>query len=505
MIQLASSLLRDITRKPVDMVKECSWVVMAKANIIGQAVTEGLQNSVHELEKGNLTSAWQAAVQSAYRGMEASLEVDAATSETASRSMGMLCVFLFIVACWSLELFLTRRVDPRAPAAEDLRERQKRGPQGAHFFHALSFARFLMAWHFVMSNYYQSGIGGLGGGGTWGLLASWGAMAGPWFYLVSGFCHSYQQLVSEKPDEQEDWFYGMARRAAPWYPLFALSLIYCAVNLGSVDAEDWAHFLGSLLLVDGLIWEEPGFPYLHGCQWLSFLAVYLLLWGPMHQVLVNSTNSVIWTLFTIAFLVVIPSVIMEWYFMGEWTLFVLIQYWPTFIFGQALATWLVRNCMQQRPVGASVASGWVAEDAWVLRPVHEIPNTVRFGATLGMATLGLMYFCFSLKDDVPLFRRPVAPLLLKGCLLPLLGLLTAGLACEVDPVAKLFARAPFRWAGRVTFMTFILQDPVHEAVEAWTGWEGLTWTYSTCLLVTSILGHVLLERPWCWLLGAGVR
>merc|ERR1740138_1332200 len=109
----------------------------------------------------------------------------------------------------------------------------------------------------------------------------------------------------------------MVKRVATWYPFYAMALTACAVRSWTITAEDWAHYLGHMLLINGLIWPDSSYPNALVGQWLSFLMVYLALWFPMYQVFNSSTNSVIWTLFTIACLVVIPSAIMEWYFFAD--------------------------------------------------------------------------------------------------------------------------------------------------------------------------------------------
>jgi len=114
---------------------------------------------------------------------------------------------------------------------------------------------------------------------------------------------------------------------------------------------------------------------------------------------------------------------------------------------------------------------------------------------------GLAFFSFSPYDNLPLLKKPITPFLIKGGLLPLQGLMIAGLACEVDPMAKLFARKPFRWAEKLALTSFILQVPIHNCVKDLTGWDGLTWTFCGILVAASIAAHVLLERPWRRFLG----
>jgi len=472
-----------------------SGALLAKeAGILGQTLEQVEQLSVRDLERGRFGDAWGDMLQAVSKVEE---EMDSANrvagvkvKMAAKRICGILLVFLLIGACWSFELLRAQRVED---------EKQKAAP----FFHALSFIRYIMAWLLVACNFYGKGQPPeFFVGGVLDKVAQWGELAIPWFFFVSGFGHSYSQVVSPNPDKQEDWFYAMVRRAATWYPLFAISLTFCALRLGSVEAEDWSHYVACLLLVNGIIWDRTGFPFLTGDFWLSYLVFYLMAWGPMHQVLMNSTNSVIWTLFTISFLILFPSAIMEWYFFEDWTIFVMVQYWPTFVSGQGLAIWFVRNCMICRP-GSRVDS--VSADIWDVKPAQELPRLLRSGATQSLLALGLIMFIISPHDKLPLLRQPVAPLVLKGGLLPLFGVLVAALACEVDPVARFLSRAPFRWTSKLAFTTFIFQVPVHQFVRDRTGWTGLTWTFSSSLLVVSALGYALLERPWRLLFGVSDR
>jgi len=397
--------------------------------------------------------------------------------------VGIMMVFLLLGLAWGTELLLSRQSGPEQETETD----EKHTMRGKPFFHALSFTRYMFCWFAVANNFYNPGRQISSEAGTFTVFARWGCIAYPWFFVVSGFCHSVAKMVGPKPAEQEDWFLAMVRRVSTWYPFYVMVLTACAANAWTITAEDWSHYLGKVLLINGVIWPDTSFPYSMVSRWLSYLTVYLLAWSPMQEVLYSCKNSVLWTLFIIACLVVIPSAIMEWYFFADTPLWVLFQYWPSFIFGQALAVWFVRNCMDRAP-GSGTPS--------VMKPVHEIPVWVRFGPTLAFAVLGTFGFCFSPYDRLPLLRKPVAPLLLKGGLIPLMGVMVAGLACQVDPVARLFARAPFRWAQKLCLMTFLLQAPVHNTIQQWTGWSGLTWTFSTSLLMASILGHTFLEQPW---------
>uniref|UniRef100_A0A7S3SDL4 Uncharacterized protein n=1 Tax=Strombidinopsis acuminata TaxID=141414 RepID=A0A7S3SDL4_9SPIT len=282
----------------------------------------------------------------------------------------------------------------------------------------------------------------------------------------------------------------MVKRVGAWYPLYFAVLLWCALRNFSAEAEDWAHFMGDALLVHGLIWEPTPLHMSNvpGDWWLCFLMVFLVLWSPMHQILSTATNSVLWTLFTIASMVVLPLAIFEWYMAMEIPAWVCLNYFPSFIFGQALAAWFIRQCMQETRSRL--------EPVFVIRAAHEIPLPGRFGATFSFLILGICWFSFSPTDNVPLLRKPIAPLLLKGALLPLFGMMVVGLAAGVDPVGKLFARAPLRWTEKIAFTNFILQAPVHNAVRGWTGYEGLSWTFAGSLFIASVLGHALVERPW---------
>jgi len=489
---VSRTAIADAMAKAAEAAELGSWALAAKTAIVGRALLQLLTDSALEIQRGNITRAIEVVEEAVSQAEQETIQVDAKTTGAAARSIGILLVFVFIASCWGLELFLTKGPEVRR---DDEKEQDVVG-QG-HFLPALNFSRYLMSWFVVMNNFYQLGSPATSPGHTMCVFARWGSIGIPWFFLVSGFCHTYSALVKHRVEALDEFFYAMVKKVATWYPIYIFSLTWCALRYWSIYAEDWAHYMANVLLIQGLIWETEGFPYMLGDWWLSFLMVYLLAWTPMHQVLVNSTNSVLWTLFTLAFAICVPSAILEWYFMGDLGLFVLIQYWPAFVFGQALATWFVRNCMIQK--------SHTDEPLYAVRPVHEIPTLVRFGVTLSFFVLGIMFFVFGPNDRLPLLRKSISPLLLKGGLLPLLGLMVASLACEVDPISKLFARTPFRWTEKLAFANFILQVPIHNTVKDWTGWNGFTWTFSGCLLLSSILGHVLLERPWRRLLGERVK
>jgi len=128
--------------------------------------------------------------------------------------------------------------------------------------------------------------------------------------------------------------------------------------------------------------------------------------------------------------------------------------------------------------------------------VTEIPVLVRFGVTISFLVLGVCFFTFSPYDPVPLFKKPVLPLVQKGFQLPLQGLMVVGFAAEIDPIAKLFARRPFRYAEKLTLLTFIFQAPVYNTIKDLTGWGGITWTFVAALIAFTVVGHYLVERPY---------
>jgi hypothetical protein len=475
----------EIARKPVEVLRLGVPVIAARARKASDAFSQAMGDSIQLLGEGDVSGALKAATIAIARLQKATEILDEGTSAAASRSVGILMVYLLLGLAWGAELLLlSRQSGPEQETATDEKHTTRCKP----FFHALSFTRYMFCLLAVANNFHNPGRQTSSEAGTWTVFARWGCLAYPWFFVVSGFCNSVAKMVGPKPAEQEDWFLAMVKRVSTWYPFYVMILTACAASSWTITAEDWSHYLSKVLLINGVIWTDTSFPNSMVSRWLSYLMVYLLAWSPMQEVLYSCKNSVLWTLFIIACLVVIPSAIAEWYFFADVPMWVLFQYWPSFIFGQALAAWFVRNCMDRAPDGGAAPA--------VMRPVHEIPLWVRFGPTLAFAVLGTFAFCFSPYDRLPLLGKPVAPLLLKGGLIPLMGVMVAGLACQADPVARLLARAPFRWAEKLCVMTFLLQAPVHTAVREWTGSSGLSWTFCTSLLMASILGHTFLEQPW---------
>lgn len=481
-VDVASSL----AAAPVEVLELGGPVLAAKVQIAGSALAQVASGSMREIEEGNLTGALLAAQEALAQAEKQSNFVDATTSARAASSMGIIIVICLIAILWIVEFLLTRRYDQRELETKE---------EEPHYLVGLGSMRYMMAWHVVLFNFYQRG----NTSALWLTFSKWGEIGVPWFFVVSGFVNSYWKQVGPRADVQEDWFWAMLRRVATWYPLFVITVVWCAIRSFSIAADDWSHFLANTLLVHGLVWDgsNVSFPYVLGNWWLSYLMVYLLAYTPLHHVLATASNSVIWTVFTTACCLAIPIAIMEWWFMEGVPLFGLLQYWPSFVFGQTLAFWFVRNCMHlQRGNSALV---------YTMRPMHELPPLVRFGGTLSLLVFGIMYFCFSPQVKLPLIHKPLAPLLLKGGLLPLLGLQVTGLASEVDPIAKLFARRPFRWGEKFAVATFIFQGPVHNFIEDTTSWKGMTWTFAVALFVFSLFGHFGLEKPWRELLTRKVR
>mmetsp|Transcript_75683 Transcript_75683/g.204633 ORF Transcript_75683/g.204633 Transcript_75683/m.204633 type:complete len:580 (-) Transcript_75683:128-1867(-) len=483
----------EIASQPMHVLQLGVPVIAQKAKIATDTFSKAMSESIQMLGEGDVAGALKVASTAIAKYQKTNDDLDESTSAAAWRAVGILAVFLLIGLAWTAELFLARggQQDPEQKDDEELVVR------GRTCLAALGFTRYIFCWLAVANNFHNPGRQNYSVAGAFTILARWGGLAWPWFFVVSGFSNSLSKILGPDPNRQEDWLAATCKRVSTWYPFYAMALTVCAARAWTVNAEDWCHYLGNMVLINGLIWSEPSFPYALVGQWLSFLTVYLMGWSQMHQV-INSESYVVWTLLSIACLIAIPSAVMEWYFFADTPLWVLIQYWPSFCFGQALATWFSQNCMRQRTPNES-------RRAWAMRPEHEIPLPVRFGPTISFLALGVSAFCFSPHDRLPLIRKPLAPLLLKGGLLPLMGIMVAGLACQKDPIAKLFARAPFRWTEKVCLMTFVLQAPVHYGVQHWTRRSGLTWTFATSLLVASILGHAFLEQPWRTFLGVRAK
>eukprot|EP00435_Cladocopium_sp_Y103_P043967 s643_g12.t1 len=172
---------------------------------------------------------------------------------------------------------------------------------------------------------------------------------------------------------EEDFISAFVVRIMAWYPYYAISLIFLASYFFSYSAWDWSSFTAQFFLISGAFeTRKVTFPYLPCSWWFSLLAVYTLGWYPMHTVLKGSLNSVIWTMFTVATTVVIPSVLLEYLFLSEEPLFQMIQYSPSYFFGQALAIWQVKHCMLMQ-----VQTGQSGSPSTQLLTLQCVPQTDR--------------------------------------------------------------------------------------------------------------------------------
>merc|ERR1719454_2739817 len=215
----------------------------------------------------------------------------------------------------------------------------------------------------------------------------------------------------EQRNKEEDFIHAMVKRVLSWYPFYLIALIWCAMRVATVEAEDWAHFMAHGMTVHGIVWgENDTFPFLTGDVWLSWLVVYLLAWAPVHAAIAETSeyqkDSIIWTIFTVIFLIMIPSVFLEWIYFSNVAPFLVIQLWPSFLFGQALAFWFVKHCMEERDVQVGT-SAVVTKPVWVRKNVTEIPVPVRFGVTISFLVLGVIFFSLSPHDTTPLIQLPV--------------------------------------------------------------------------------------------------
>eukprot|EP00913_Durusdinium_trenchii_P029532 g27684.t1 len=106
---------------------------------------------------------------------------------------------------------------------------------------------------------------------TLSVFASWGVLAAPLFFTLSGFCHSYAKMVGSKA---EDIVSAVVVRVMAWYPYYVITLIFLCVVFFSYSAWDWSSFTAQVFLVSGAFEDHSGatFPYLPGSWWFSLLA-----------------------------------------------------------------------------------------------------------------------------------------------------------------------------------------------------------------------------------------
>merc|ERR1719454_1664305 len=118
-----------------------------------------------------------------------------------------------------------------------------------------------MAWHVVLDHLAFGGENGQKQtsmeGEPWAVFARWGALAAPWFYMVSGFTNSYSKMVGPAENRHsEEFIHAMVKRVLTWYPFYLLALIWCAIRFATTDAEDWAQFLAHGMTVQGVVWAD---------------------------------------------------------------------------------------------------------------------------------------------------------------------------------------------------------------------------------------------------------
>jgi len=453
-----------------------------------------LFNGAAKIQDGDISGAWHEAshtyVKASNRQNVVTREFTSAASTTAT-----IMLIIFAVLCmWGLEYLLGER--DRPSAMDELLQ----DGQLVHHQPAIDTLRYVLSWMAVLYNFYPWTVGGVAGRreGSTAQFASWGILACPMFFVLSGFCHSFNKLVENKEEAEEaidkprNLFLAAAVRIMVWYPFYVLVLTSLAYYFMSYNAEDWSTYMAQLFLIGGAFLEhnQASYPYLPSSWWFSYLAVYLIMWAPMHSILSQSSNSVVWTMFNMTFIAVFPSLLLEWVFMEDWAPFLLIQYLPSFLFGQALAVWQVRNCMQKK-----LPSSTATKPVYVMLTAQEIPLPVRFGVSFSIIILGCVLCLVSCYDRIPVFREYWLSFFLKGGLLPVFGMLIGGLACEADPLAKLVARKPWSRVGCLSLSQYMLALPVHIGVEHWTGNTGLSFAFALTLTAASVVGHFVVERP----------
>lgn len=465
----------------------------AQAQIAGEALTEAFLNSAAKIQDGDISGAWREASHSYVKASNRQDLVSKKFSSAASTT-AVIMLIIFVVFCmWGLEYALGEQERPSA-----LDEVVQEG-HVVHHQPGIDTLRYVMSWMVLLYNFYPWTVDGVAGRreGAMANFSSWGIIACPMFFILSGFCHSFNKMVGNKDTEEEidkplNLLVAAAVRIMAWYPFYVLVLTSLAYYFLSYNAEDWSTYMAQLFLIGGAFLEhdQAPYPYLPSSWWFSYLAVYLITWAPMHFILSTSGNSVVWTMFTMTYIAVYPSILLEWWFMKDWAPWVLIQYLPSFFFGQALAIWQVRCCMQKK-----LPSSTATKPVHVMLPAQEIPLAVRFGVSFSVIILGCVISLCSVYDRVPVFREYCISFFLKGGLLPVFGMLIGGLACEADPLAKLLARKPLSRVGCLALSQYMLALPVHIAVERWTGESGFSFAFAVALTAASVVGHLVVEKP----------
>mmetsp|Transcript_30025 Transcript_30025/g.69946 ORF Transcript_30025/g.69946 Transcript_30025/m.69946 type:complete len:689 (+) Transcript_30025:198-2264(+) len=496
---------------PIDMAAQGSRVFAKKAGIAADAMKSATTGSVKAAWRGNFTGVVDAAKTALNVAMRRNAVVNSTMSRASSQGLGVLMVLVIVLLLWITELLVsvahpwllqrmhrTSRTSGGEDRVEDIRVAESEIPQ--NFLHGLTFMRYLMSWFVIVDTFYKVDEEN----DAWAVFARWGRIAAPWFYMLSGFDNSYSKLTSSTPNPLDDDFVTAAlRRIATWYPFFLFGLLWCAVGDGlTSDAQSWSHFLSNIFLVHRLAWGEDYFPHYTGDWWLSFFVVYLFTWAPIHQALSESTNSILWTLFAVGWFATVPIAILEWAFMQRFPIFTMIQYWPSFAYGQALAVWFVSNCMQKE-VNKSAGPRVLATETYVLKPAADLPVVVRYGPTPIIISMCSFFFLVSPNDTVFWFSVTWEPVFVRGGLLPVFAVLMVGLACRVDPLARLFSRTPFRWFGKLALLNYFVHVPLRRTYARMTGAveEDLSWGYAAILVLTTTVMHYTLEAPWRRLLG----
>jgi len=483
--------LQDKCRHLLKSAEDGSRVMMKKVDIAADALKSATSSSVQEAYKGNLSGVPVVAKEALTEAFERNELINKSMSRSSSQGFGVLIVMLLVGLIWLVELLLSNGYTFLASIPMEADD-----PTDTGFLHGLTFMRYLMSWYVVIYNFYKPEL--VGYSNAWAVFAEWGALTGPWFFMVSGFVNSYSKLISSNASKHEDFIEAAWRRISTWYPFFLIGLLWCvAGNNFTSRAQDWSHFMANTFLVHRLAWGEDYFPFYTGDWWLCFFVVYLLAWAPIHRALSESDNSILWTLFVMGWVSTIPITFLEWLFMGEFPIFRLVAYWPSFAYGQALAHWFVMHCMQLQHRKDSPRG--VGKEVYTLKAPADLPVIVQYGVTPIIVCLCTFFFMVSPRDEVPFTQVTWEPVFLRGGLLPALAVLILGLASGVDPLARFFARKPFRWFGKLALMNYLFHVPLRHTIAQLEGNPDnmtLTATYAFLLVLITIALHYALERPY---------
>jgi len=142
----------EFARKPVEVLKAGVPALTARARIATDVFSNAMAESVQMLREGDVSGALQAATVALAKYQN----TVGSTSGAASKSVGILLVFLVIGVAWVMELLLMARRSQTEPDAEQQTE-EKSVVLAPPFFHALSFTRYLFIWLAVFDNFYNPG------------------------------------------------------------------------------------------------------------------------------------------------------------------------------------------------------------------------------------------------------------------------------------------------------------------------------------------------------------